>query len=112
MFKMVDNFLNNIYSQEKTESNEKTEPPEQAEPVEPAELAKPAEPAELTKPAEPVEPAKTVESVEKNEVVGKPFFSGLFDFFTKHLACSTNKDDVIAPSNKPVELETPEPTAI
>jgi len=100
MFKMVDNFLNNIYSQEKTESNEKTEPTE------------PTEPAELTKPAEPVEPAKTVESVEKNEVVGKPFFSGLFDFFTKHLACSTNKDDVIAPSNKPVELETPEPTAI
>jgi hypothetical protein len=88
MFKMVDNFLNNIYSQEKTESTEK---PEQAKPA---------------------EPAKTVESVEKNEVVVKPFFSGLFDFFTKHLACSTNKDDVIAPSNKPVEVETPEPTAI
>jgi len=95
---MVDNFLNNIYSQEKTESTEK---PELAEPA-PAELAEP----------EPVEPAKTVESVEKNEVVVKPFFSGLFDFFTKHLACSTNKDDVIAPSNKPLELETPEPTAI
>jgi len=103
---MVDNLLNNIYSQEKTES---TETPEQAESAKPVE---PAEPAELTKPAEPVEPAKTVESVEKNEVVGKPFFSGLFDFFTKHLACSTNNDDVIAPSNKPVDLETPEPTAI
>jgi hypothetical protein len=115
MFKVVDKFLNNFDPENQTESAEQSEHSEQAEVVEPVEVAEPVEKvevAEKSEQVEPVEQAKPLESVEKNGGDEKTIFSGLFNFFTKHLVCSTNKDEVIVPSNKPAELETPEATAI
>jgi hypothetical protein len=106
MFKVVDKFLNNFDPENQTESAEQSEHSEQAEVVEQVEVA------EKSVQVEPAEQAKPVESVEKNGGDEKTIFSGLFNFFTKHLVCSTNKDEVIVPSNKPAELETPEPAAI
>lgn len=114
MFKAVDDFLNN-FEKESVESVDPVDPAEPAEPVEPVEAMEPVEPADPVEVTEPVEPAPPVEVLQTNDiefVKEKSRFSGLFNFFTKYLVCSSKSAVVIDQSNKPVEIDKPDASVI